>query len=252
MSATQEAYYDTFDKFTLIQTPSTRAEMDKWNTVINETLTATLCASKLSLMFFYLRLSKFQGFRYTVFALMGYTMCYSLMFAIVYPLIFSPVGPQVRQNIQVVLLVYGISNILMDFSCLALPIHIIFPLKMSVKKKVCLLILFSAGVIVCATAVWRTSAISLITKNVVTEAKMSRQSMLAIAEANLSTICAAVPVCTRFFTTFVPEVYRSLLSNSSKNDSPATLSPVASSIERNKLRQERSPIEVTTSVEVSS
>ncbi|KAI0136855.1 hypothetical protein BJ170DRAFT_689252 [Xylariales sp. AK1849] len=216
-----------------------RGGFDRYNAVTGIFFVIALCLGRLSILVFYLRLSPIRSFRYAVYGVIVFICLQTIACVVLSLLLFSPlVGSQIRNADHVLGLFYGISNILVDLCMLLLPIRVVVPLQMSTKRKVAVLMLFAAGTFVCAAAIWRAMSITFITKQPPTADAVGKELTISFAEANGAIICACVPVITRFFTQFLPDVVTSYI-RSSKGLATASTSPHSTTIEKNRRRREQ-------------
>lgn len=121
-------------------------------------ITMTYCTSvsfaKLSILSFYLRLSPEKPFRIGVYSLIGLTVIYTITYIIVILLVCRPVAANwdlsLAEDAQcfsklVPMMTLSVANIVIDFSILLIPIHVVVPLQMPRRQKLSLILLFATG-----------------------------------------------------------------------------------------------------------
>lgn len=106
-----------------------------------------LCLAKLTILTFYLRIVSARSLRYTIYFLIGFVVCYTLLGNFISLLELSPtIGPALlRTTDKPITILYAACNIFSDVSILLLPLRIVVPLEMSRTMKISILSLFSAG-----------------------------------------------------------------------------------------------------------
>lgn len=91
----------------------------------------------------YVWLSPDQSHRYTVYGLMGFIVCYMVLSGV-----FEFVTPSFRTLQQARLFTnvfYGAGNAFMDVCMVLVPIRVVAPLNMSLRKRIAVLGLFTGG-----------------------------------------------------------------------------------------------------------
>ncbi|KAK6208469.1 thiamine metabolism- protein [Pestalotiopsis sp. IQ-011] len=164
-----------------------------------------LTLARLSILVFYLRLSPIRSFRWTVLGIITFLCLETLISVTLSLLIFDPaVKGRMKAADQALGMFYGVSNILVDFAILILPIGVVVPLQMSPRRKMAVLCLFGAGSLVCAISTYRVTILTFISSRTTSSNPISNQLILSFAETNGAIVCGCVPVATRFFTQFLP------------------------------------------------
>lgn len=93
----------------------------------------------------YLWLSPDKAHRYTIFALMAFITCYMItsgVFEIVTPAFDTLQEGKLFTNIF-----YGAGNAFMDVCMVLVPIRVVAPLNMPLKKRMAVLMLFTGGAV---------------------------------------------------------------------------------------------------------
>lgn len=107
-----------------------------------------LTFARLSILVFYLRLSPARSFRWAVHGTITFLCLETLISIALSLLVFDPTT-RVRMKAadQSLGMFYGISNILVDIAILLLPVGVVVPLQMNVRRKAAVLSLFGAGAV---------------------------------------------------------------------------------------------------------
>ncbi|KAI0162486.1 hypothetical protein BJ166DRAFT_269580 [Pestalotiopsis sp. NC0098] len=204
---------------------------DLFNAVTSIFFALALTLARLSILVFYLRLSPIRSFRWTVLSIITFLCLETLISVTLSLLIFDPaVKGRMKAADQALGMFYGVSNILVDFAILVLPIGVVVPLQMSPRRKMAVLCLFGAGSLVCAISTYRVTILTFISSRATSSNPISNQLILSFAETNGAIVCGCVPVATRFFTQFLPAspLFRRLRSllrrRSASQDNNNTLS----------------------------
>jgi hypothetical protein len=125
-----------------------------------------LCAlplTKISILFFYLRIFPRQTFKYCVYALMAANVGYLISFELVSIFQCSPVNaawrrwdgesPSKCNNINLQGWLSAAFNIVLDLCILILPMPELYNLSMGSKKKIHIMLMFSVGILYVGTPV---------------------------------------------------------------------------------------------------
>ena len=112
-----------------------------------------ISCSKLSILFFYLRLSPQEWFRRSVFALIGFTIAYSLTYALIFIFRCKPIHAGWDMTVQnpvcvdakTIMLVLSVLNIVMDVTTLVLPVPVVISLNMRKAQKLSVMLLLASG-----------------------------------------------------------------------------------------------------------
>ncbi|KAK8016873.1 Integral membrane protein [Apiospora rasikravindrae] len=225
-----------------------------YSTAATMTYSLSVIFSKLSILFFYLRLSPQQSFRFAVIALIVIVSAYALAYQVVS--IFSCKPMRAAWDITItdatcvdkeaVYMGLSISNIIMDVIILLIPIQVVYPLQMSKRQKVSLLMLFATGGLkaptdnnsVCASAIKRTVILPPLMHSPDYSWDVAEQFVWSYIEVNAGIICATVPALKPFFVRYVPKLLGASLGSSygGRSSEPPSL-PLSTTVEQNKLRR---------------
>jgi hypothetical protein len=116
----------------------------------------SICLSKLSILVFYLQLSPCQWFRTLVWALVTSVIVYTITYVFMTIFTCTPIAAAWDLTLTPTAkclplltryMVLSILNICIDVSTLVLPLTVVLPLQMTVRRKVSLLFLFTTGLL---------------------------------------------------------------------------------------------------------
>ncbi|KAK9416598.1 putative Integral membrane protein [Seiridium unicorne] len=219
-----------------------------WYTVYNITGTGTyalsIMFSKLSILFFYLRLSPQTWFRWCTYALISASIIYSVTFLFLNLFPCRPIQATWDYTIQASTCLdpfssywaLSVLNVLMDVCILVLPIPVVLPLQMDRKRKLSLLLLFAAGAFVCGITIRRTAFIP----NLFTSRDQSWTAvddyLYSYAEINAGILCASVPALKPLFIHCLPARLRSR-KGSGRSSYPRGTYSTNSVVEQNRRRR---------------
>ncbi|KAK8075604.1 hypothetical protein PG997_010267 [Apiospora hydei] len=222
-----------------------------YSTAATMTYSLSVIFSKLSILFLYLRLSPQRSFRFAVITLIVIVSAYALAYQVVS--IFSCKPMKAAWDITItdatcvdkeaVYMGLSISNIIMDVIILLIPIHVVYPLQMSKRQKVSLVMLFATGGLyeqnsVCASAIKRTVILPPLMHSPDYSWDVAEQFVWSYIEVNAGIICATVPALKPFFVRYLPELLGASLGSSygRKSSEPPSL-PLSTVVEQNKKRR---------------
>lgn len=125
----------------------------QYNIVGTGTYALSIMFSKLSILFFYIRLSPQSWFRWCTYALISASIAYSLAYVLLNIFPCTPTEATWDYSIKkstcldpwTAYWAISILNIVMDVCILALPIPVVVPLQMEKRQKWSLLFLFATG-----------------------------------------------------------------------------------------------------------
>ncbi|KAK8064604.1 hypothetical protein PG994_007242 [Apiospora phragmitis] len=210
------------------------------------TYSLSIIFSKLSILFFYLRLSPQISFRIAVIALIVIVTAYALAYQVVSIFSCKPVKAAWDITItnstcvdkEAVYMGLSVSNIIMDFIILLIPVHVVYPLQMSKRQKISLVILFATGGLVCASAIKRAVILPPLMHNLEYSWGIVEQFVWSFIEVNAGIICATVPALKPFFVRYLPKALGVSLGGSSggKQSSEPQSLPLSTTVEQNKRR----------------
>lgn len=99
--------------------------------------------AKLSMLLLYIWLSPDKAHRYTVFGLMAFLVCYMIISGVFQ--VTTPSFSTLQQAKLFTNVFYGAGNAFMDVCMVLVPMRVIIPLNMDLKKRLAVLLLFAGG-----------------------------------------------------------------------------------------------------------
>jgi hypothetical protein len=124
-----------------------------------------LSLTKISILFFYLKVFPGRGFRYCVYALIALNLSYAIVFDLLLAFQCHPIQGAWRSwdgtfeakciSINILGWTAAAINILLDLAVIALPLPELFRLSMSMKKKVQIVMMFAVGFFVTFVSIIR-------------------------------------------------------------------------------------------------
>ncbi|KAH8201533.1 hypothetical protein TruAng_004304 [Truncatella angustata] len=215
---------------------------NRFNAVTSIFFALALTFARLSILVFYLRLSPVRSFHWAVHAVSTFLGLNTSLSVVLSLLVFdNNAESKIRAADQALSMFYGISNILVDVAILLLPIGVVWALQMAIRRKIAIICLFGVGAIVCAISTYRVTILTFISSRDTSSNPISNQLTLSFAETNGAIICGCVPITTRFFTQFLPELLAPYLRQYSKSPSTPHISnggTCSTTIEKNRRRRE--------------
>lgn len=125
----------------------------------------SLSVTKVSILFFYLKVFPGQGFRYCVFALIALNVAFAVVYGLLLAFQCRPIAGAWKSwdgtfdakciNINVIGWSAAAINILLDLAVIVLPLPALFRLSMSWKKKIQIVLMFTVGLFVTFVSVIR-------------------------------------------------------------------------------------------------
>ncbi|EMR66548.1 putative integral membrane protein [Eutypa lata UCREL1] len=181
--------------------------------------------AKLSILLFYLRLSPQQWFCNFVYGLIGTVSCYSLIYVFLNIFPCRPVAAAWDLTIEQSKCIdpwnayYALSilNILMDVATLVLPVPVVAALRMPIRQKISLILLFATGIL-------RTALIPSLITTRDRPWDVTEDYVFSYLEANAGIICASVPALKPFFLRFMPAFIASHMTERGRNASKSKAS----------------------------
>ncbi|CAH0055190.1 unnamed protein product [Clonostachys solani] len=216
--------------------------------VLTITYSTSVSFSKLSILTLYLRLSPEKYFRICVYAFIGIVTAYTVAYQFYIIFQCSPVNkfwmPEVEGSCigkMGPMMTLSIANIVIDIIILFIPVKVVLPLKIPLRQKISLIIIFAAGGFVCAAAIQRTILMPRLLTAVDYSWEVSGQVIWGFIEVNAGIICASVPALKPFFMRYLPFILTSrLMSSSSQPESHSTkLTPFSNTNTSKKQRSKR-------------
>ncbi|KAK8133014.1 hypothetical protein PG999_001187 [Apiospora kogelbergensis] len=219
-----------------------------YSTAATMTYSLSVIFSKLSILCLYLRLSPRKSFRIAVYALIFVVTGYALAYQVVSIFSCKPIRAAWDITItesrcvdkEAVYMGLSISNIIMDIIILLIPVHVVYPLQMSKRQKVSLVMLFATGGLVCASAIKRTVILPPLMHSADYTWDAAEQFVWSFIEVNAGIICATVPALKPFFARYVPKLLGVSVGSSSggqKSFQPTDSFPLSTVVEQNKMRR---------------
>ncbi|KAL1797158.1 hypothetical protein ACET3X_003764 [Alternaria dauci] len=188
-----------------------------------------LASAKLSLLFFYLRLSHINWFRICVYASMFLVVGYNI--ALVFPLIFA--CTPFRRNWDVTItegscidrtplyMATAVLNMATDILLLVLPIPMVVKLQMPRAQKAGLICIFGVGSLTCITSAVRLALLFPMLQTMDQTWAIVMPGIWILIEANLVIVTGCLPTMRLFFRHVAPRLIgeSSLRSRSRKQSS---------------------------------
>ncbi|KAH7170080.1 hypothetical protein EDB81DRAFT_152127 [Dactylonectria macrodidyma] len=200
-----------------------------WQMSIGATLifAVSIAFSKLSVLFFYIRISPDRVIRRAVHTLIAVVAVYTVVYILLMIFRCRPISSGWDMTVEgecinniVPMLTLSIANIVIDLFILTLPIRIVIPLQIPLRQKVSLALLFATGCFVCVASIKRTIIMSPLLKSNDYTWKVSEQIIWTFIEVNAGVICASVPALKPFCMRYIPFLISSRLRQGS--DKPAS------------------------------
>ncbi|KAF4964764.1 hypothetical protein FSARC_7363 [Fusarium sarcochroum] len=135
----------------------------KWTIPVNIFYMLSSDLAKISLLFFYLRLSPERNFRIVIHVLIGLFALYALIYAMISLFGCQPIKASWDLAAQATgkcvdkfgfFLAASVANVVMDLVILLLPLRIVIPLQIPRRQKMSLLFLFTTGGFVIIVAIY--------------------------------------------------------------------------------------------------
>ena len=129
----------------------------------------SLSLTKISILFFYLKIFPGRQFRYMVYTLIFANICYIIVFDCLFAFQCNPIagawlswnGGLASKCININIVVWSAAaiNIVLDLAVLALPLPELFRLSMSLRKKIQIITMFAVGFFVTLVSIIRLRAL---------------------------------------------------------------------------------------------
>lgn len=177
----------------------------------------SLALTKVSILFFYLKVFPKRSFRICVYILIGLNICYALGYDLVLVFQCSPIngawlswdGEYDAKCVSINILGWSAAaiNIALDLATILLPLPELFQLSMSWKKKVQILLMFMVGFFVTiVSAIRLRSLIEFGTTQNVTQDYVEVGYWSTI-EVPVGIICACMPAIRSLFSKVLPSLF---------------------------------------------
>ncbi|KAJ0158838.1 hypothetical protein CTA2_10764 [Colletotrichum tanaceti] len=182
--------------------------------------------TKLSLLTFYLHLSPQKWFRVAVWAGIVVVSLYTGCIAILMLFHCSPVrkafDPNITGgtclNVGVLYMATAVSNVVTDVMLFALPMPMIFNLRMKLAQKIGAVLIFAIGSLTVATSIVRLTLLPRLLSSLDPSWDAAPANLLTFIEANLFVLCGSMPTIRKFFKHFAPRIMRYSTNRSSYNN----------------------------------
>ncbi|KAK7535354.1 uncharacterized protein J3D65DRAFT_592362 [Phyllosticta citribraziliensis] len=172
--------------------------------------------SKISVLFFYLRVFPAKDFRMIIYATMGVCVVYCIVFGIVTALQCSPVSYAWTQwdglhegkcnDIHIQGYVAAAVNILLDAIVMVLPLKHLAGLNMGIKKKLMVMAMFSVGIFIVLTSIIRLESLVHFANSQNITWDYFEAGYWSLIEVYVSIICGCMPAHRFLFAKFWPKI----------------------------------------------
>lgn len=131
----------------------------------------------------------------------------------------------------------GIFNVISDFAIFILPMPCVWRLKLPLKKKILMTMIFATGLLACITSILRTYYTWRIVQSPDVSYNIVPMGMWTYAEISIGIVISCLPVIPKFFQHIGPKVYSALtLRSKSGGNESASSSPSAKVRSDSKLK----------------
>ncbi|KAK8152882.1 hypothetical protein BKA80DRAFT_227481 [Phyllosticta citrichinensis] len=172
--------------------------------------------SKISVLFFYLRVFPAKDFRMIIYATMGVCVVYCIVFGIVTALQCSPVSYAWTQwdglhegkcnDIHIQGYVAAAVNILLDVIVMVLPLKHLAGLNLGIKKKLMVMAMFSVGIFIVLTSIIRLESLVHFANSQNITWDYFEAGYWSLIEVYVSIICGCMPSHRFLFAKFWPKI----------------------------------------------
>ncbi|OIW22621.1 hypothetical protein CONLIGDRAFT_606681 [Coniochaeta ligniaria NRRL 30616] len=185
----------------------------------------SLSLTKVSILFFYLKVFPGRGFRYCVYTLIALNVCYAIVFDLLLAFQCNPIpgawrswdGTFEAKCISINLLGWSAAaiNIVLDLAVITLPLPELFRLSMSLKKKIQIIMMFAVGFFVTFVSIIRLRSLIAFgnTQNVTQD--YVETGYWSTIEVPVGIICACMPAVRSLFSLYFPKVFATSRKGSS-------------------------------------
>ncbi|KAF4455780.1 hypothetical protein F53441_1979 [Fusarium austroafricanum] len=190
----------------------------KWTIPVNIFYMLSSDLAKISLLFFYLRLSPERNFRIVIYALVSLFGLYAFIYAMISLFGCQPIKASWDLAAQATgkcidkfgfFLAASVANVVMDLIILLLPLRIVIPLQIPRRQKLSLLFLFTTGGFVIIVAIWN----SVLTVKLFSSPNytwgLAYELCWMYAELTGCVICASASSLKPFFKRILPNLFSS-------------------------------------------
>ncbi|KAI4599509.1 hypothetical protein KJ359_001952 [Pestalotiopsis sp. 9143b] len=219
-----------------------------YNIIGAGTYSISIMFSKLSILFFYLRLSPQVWFRWSIYILSSANIVYSLVYVFINIFPCNPIQAGWDFSIETSTCLdpwaaywaLSILNIIMDVATLLLPVPVILPLQMERRQKVSLILLFAAGALVCGITIRRTVLIPDLHASTDRPWTSVDDYLFSYAEMNAGVVCASIPALKPLFLRCLPERLQSRpRKGGGRSDYSGGTDGSSTVVEQNRSRRKR-------------
>ncbi|KAL6706194.1 hypothetical protein ACN47E_005929 [Coniothyrium glycines] len=204
-----------------------------------------LAFTKMSFLFFCLRIFPRKELRATVYVLIGISFAYGLAFTVACLFNCTPVSYIWENwdrehtgtciNFHVFAWVHAGVNIVLDLVIIAVPIPELMRLSLSTKKKVYIIMMFSIGAFTTIVSVIRLQSLVQFSSSTNPTYDNVPTAYWSVLEAFVGIFCICMPALRRFLAHIFPRCFGSTHTNSNYNqyDSPDTPNKLSSARTKN-------------------
>ncbi|KAJ4244742.1 hypothetical protein NW762_014318 [Fusarium torreyae] len=190
----------------------------KWTIPVNIFYMLSSDLAKISLLFFYLRLSPERNFRIVIHVLIGLFALYALIYAMISLFGCQPIKASWDLAAQATgkcvdkfgfFLAASVANVVMDLIILLLPLRIVIPLQIPRRQKMSLLFLFTTGGFVIIVAIYNCVLTVQLFSSLNYTWGLSYELCWMYAELTGCVICASASSLKPFFKKCLPGMFSS-------------------------------------------
>ncbi|KAF4987656.1 hypothetical protein FGRMN_10247 [Fusarium graminum] len=190
----------------------------KWTIPVNIFYMLSSDLAKISLLFFYLRLSPERSFRLVIQTLIGLFALYALIYAMISLFGCRPIKASWDLAAQATgecvdkfgfFLAASVANVVMDLVILLLPLRIVIPLQIPRRQKMSLLFLFTTGGFVIIVAIYSCILTVKLFSSPNYTWGLSYELCWMYAELTGCVICASASSLKPFFKRIIPSIFSS-------------------------------------------
>ncbi|KAK8190391.1 uncharacterized protein BKA78DRAFT_252685 [Phyllosticta capitalensis] len=186
-----------------------------------------LGVSKISVLFFYLRVFPAKDFRMIIYVVMGVCVVYCIVFGIVTAMQCTPISYAWTQwdglhegkcnDIHIQGYVAAAVNIVLDAIVMILPLKHLAGLNMGLKKKLMVMAMFSVGIFIVLTSIIRLASLVHFANSQNITWDYFEAGYWSLIEVYVSIICGCMPAHRFLFAKFWPKIKDTVNSSSGKS-----------------------------------
>ncbi|KAM0266801.1 hypothetical protein ACHAPA_006578 [Fusarium lateritium] len=190
----------------------------KWTIPVNIFYMLSSDLAKISLLFFYLRLSPERTFRIVIYVLISLFGLYALIYAMISLFGCQPINASWDLAAQATgkcvdkfgfFLAASVANVVMDLVILLLPLRIVIPLQIPRRQKMSLLFLFTTGGFVIIVAIYNCILTVKLFSSLNYTWGLAYELCWMYAELTGCVICASASSLKPFFKRILPGIFSS-------------------------------------------